>query len=302
MKTTIRITAILLFTLLTISNSGCFMLSDNISSDDSYGDVSAVTEATGPSHTDHTYSDINAQEADTNTAMIGEDMLGQTVRIRGIISEVKRFDSGHALAKLTDDSGMITVYFHRDSNTDLVLLITDHEYLISGTIDSYKGELQVLPQNSSDVQLISNINFEPVEVVKIVDGDTIHVKNMDGDTETVRMIGVDTPELAKDNKMAEFYAEQAHAYSNTKLMNQTVYLEKDHDDRDQYGRKLRYVWLSQPQTINETIIREKLFSALLLSEGFARFVHYNDDRKYKELLTEIESEAQYEAIGIWQQN
>ncbi|NLW11539.1 MAG: hypothetical protein GX028_05925 [Clostridiaceae bacterium] len=292
-------TITLLVILLAVSNSGCFFTDTISDTSEYYAELSIVDSSTESSHAEQEAVGNDEFAADTKTSMIGENMLGQSVKIRGVLSEIKRFDSGHASAILTDNSSSITVYFHRDSNTDLIMLITDHEYLISGIVDSYKGELQVLPKTSSDVQLVSNIKFEAAEVVKVVDGDTIHARTSDGEIETIRMIGVDTPELAKDGKQAEFYAEEAHAFTESILMNQTVYLEQDHDDHDQYGRTLRYIWLNQPQTINEKTIRADLFSALLLSEGCANFVHYNDDRKYKELLTEIESEAQSKVLGMW---
>lgn len=293
---------VFLVILLTVNSAGCLEPGTNSSSDEFYAELptASASDDNKPAASEITGTDSTIIDDSITAAEIGDGMIGQTVTIRGRISEIKRFESGHASALLTDKSGRITLYFHRSSNIDLLMLITGHEYKVNGTVDSYNGELEILPQNSSDIELISEIIFEPAEVVKVVDGDTIHAKTSAGEIETIRMIGVDTPELAKDGKPAEFFAEQAHEFTARKLMNQMVYLEQDHDDLDQYGRKLRYVWINQPQAINEQSIRDGLFSALLISNGCASFVQYNDDRKYKELLTEIESEAQDAGIGIWE--
>lgn len=291
---------IALIILLAVTVTGC-LVQPGSGSEDYYAELPIVTSTAKNTIDTSETSAISMNEIDDSIAvkLIGEKMIGQTVKLRGILTEVKRFDSGHASAKLTDSSGSMTVYFHRDSKVDLIMLITGQNYSVSGTVDRYKGEIQVLPQSNRDIQLVSEITFETAKVVKVVDGDTIHVQTADGEVETIRMIGVDTPELAKDGKQAEFFADQAHAFTEEMLMDKTVYLEQDHDDRDQYGRKLRYVWIKQPQIINEQMIRENLFSALLLNEGYASFVHFNDDRKYKELLIEIESEAQNGNLGIW---
>jgi endonuclease YncB( thermonuclease family) len=251
-------------------------------------------------------TDTNSNsDSDSNRISIGdieEKMIGDQITIRGYISDIMRYESGHAKALITDTSGQITVYIHSSSEIDLLMLLTDHEYLVRGIVDTYKGELQILPQNSADVSLISAPVFEKVEVTEVVDGDTIHVVDSNGERQTIRFIGVDTPELPKENKTGEDYALEAQAFANMLLANKTVFLERDHDDTDQYGRKLRYVWLKQPDIINEDTIREDLVSARLIEEGYAEFVHYNEDRKYKELLTKLESEAQENNIGMWQNN
>ncbi|HVX58163.1 MAG TPA: thermonuclease family protein, partial [Candidatus Saccharimonadales bacterium] len=82
-------------------------------------------------------------------------------------------------------------------------------------------------------------------VTKYVDGDTIDV-NMNGVTETIRFIGVDTPETHKPNTPVQCYGVLAAA--NTKEIISKygrVRLQADPLDtnRDRYGRVLRYVYL-----------------------------------------------------------
>lgn len=73
-------------------------------------------------------------------------------------------------------------------------------------------------------------------VVDVVDGDTIDVRNADGVRERVRIIGIDTPERG-----ACGFAEASQALSS-RVLGRTVELEAGaRDDRDRYGRILRYV-------------------------------------------------------------
>ena len=69
------------------------------------------------------------------------------------------------------------------------------------------------------------------------------------------------------------------------MLGKQVILEHDAEDRDRYGRLLRYMFL------NGTNI-----NALLVAEGLAvaRFV---GDQKYKEEITLLEKEAMERKIG-----
>jgi micrococcal nuclease len=72
------------------------------------------------------------------------------------------------------------------------------------------------------------------QVVKVVDGDTIHVRVGDR-MERVRYIGVNAPELGQPGGREATEA-------NRKLVEgQPVNLELDIQDRDRYGRLLAYV-------------------------------------------------------------
>lgn len=89
-----------------------------------------------------------------------------------------------------------------------------------------------------------------------VDGDTITV-NMNGSVETVRMIGIDTPETHKPNTPVQCYGETAASYTKTLIGNSKVRLQADPLDtnRDVYGRLLRYVYLADGTFVNEKLIQ-----------------------------------------------
>jgi endonuclease YncB( thermonuclease family) len=89
-----------------------------------------------------------------------------------------------------------------------------------------------------------------------VDGDTIAVK-MEGKTETIRMIGVDTPETHKPNTPVQCYGPAAAAYTKNIIGNNQVRLESDpkSTNRDRYNRLLRYVYLPDGRLVEAELIK-----------------------------------------------
>lgn len=87
-------------------------------------------------------------------------------------------------------------------------------------------------------------------VTRFVDGDTITV-DMNGTAETIRMIGVDTPETHKPNTPVQCYGPAAAAYMKQLIGDQPVRLEADptNQNRDRYGRLLRYVYLPDSRLV-----------------------------------------------------
>jgi len=73
-------------------------------------------------------------------------------------------------------------------------------------------------------------------VVEVVDGDTIDVE-LDGARETVRLVGINTPERG------ECLADEAARWLRDRVGGREVALIADESDRDRYGRLLRYVEL-----------------------------------------------------------
>lgn len=90
-----------------------------------------------------------------------------------------------------------------------------------------------------------------------IDGDTLAV-DMDGRVESVRFVGIDTPETHKPNTPVQCYGPQAAAYTKLLVGHDRVRLVSDplSTDRDRYGRLLRYVYLPDGLFVNEKLVRE----------------------------------------------
>src|SRR4051812_47915545 len=78
-------------------------------------------------------------------------------------------------------------------------------------------------------------------VQRVVDGDTIVVR-VDGRSERVRYIGMDTPESVKPGTPAQCFAKAASAENKKLVQGQRVKLVPDAEARDRYGRLLAYVY------------------------------------------------------------
>ncbi len=86
----------------------------------------------------------------------------------------------------------------------------------------------------------SQADSTTVQVVRVIDGDTIQVCCVFGDRVKVRYIGVDTPETHHPMRGVEPYGMEA-AEANRKLVDgKTVRLEFDVEQLDRYGRTLDF--------------------------------------------------------------
>ncbi len=119
---------------------------------------------------------------------------------------------------------------------------------------------------------------EDAIVTKITDGDTIVIEG----GERVRLLGIDTPEKGKS------YYNEAKQFLEERILMKTVKLEKSVENKDQYGRLLRYVW------INNTLANLEL-----IERGLASSYFYNEAEKYRELIADAEKKAIENKIGIW---
>jgi micrococcal nuclease len=97
------------------------------------------------------------------------------------------------------------------------------------------------------------------KVTTVNDGDTI-VVDMNGQDETVRFIGVDTPETHKPNTPVQCWGPEATNYTTNllKQYNNQVRLEADpiNTNRDRYDRLLRYVYLADGTLLNSQLIKD----------------------------------------------
>jgi micrococcal nuclease len=95
------------------------------------------------------------------------------------------------------------------------------------------------------------------KVTEFVDGDTIAV-DMNGTTEKVRFIGVDTPETHDPRKAVQCFGQAAAAFTKNFIGANPVRLEADpiNTNRDRYNRLLRYVYTNDNQLVNAEIIKQ----------------------------------------------
>ena len=124
----------------------------------------------------------------------------------------------------------------------------------------------------------------PAQVVEVVDGDTIIVE-IEGETYSVRYIGMDAPEST-----GEWLTNEATAANRGLVEGKTVYLETDTSETDVYDRLLRYVYLADGTFVNAALVRR----------GYARAVAYEPDTALQDVLTAAEEEARAEGRGLWQ--
>jgi len=127
-----------------------------------------------------------------------------------------------------------------------------------------------------------------VRVVEVVDGDTIVVAFADGTTDTVRLLGIDTPETKHPTKGVECFGPEASAHSTQRLSGKVVRLESDVERRDVYGRRLAYVYLDGRRYEDE-----------LLRLGLARFLVIPPNDAHGRALLTAELEARRHRRGLW---
>lgn len=142
----------------------------------------------------------------------------------------------------------------------------------------------------------------PAIFVEVVDGDTItvEIEDEDGETveETVRMIGIDTPETnyAFGNE-PECYGEEATKKTESLLVaaeDDLVWLEKDVSETDRFDRLLRYVWY-----VSEIDGKVHFLNADLVREGYALAKAYRPDTARQDELDAAEREAIENSAGMW---
>ena len=145
---------------------------------------------------------------------------------------------------------------------------------------------------------VATIMTTQVKVVTVVDGDTIKV-SLAGKTESIRLIGVDTPETVHPSKPVEPYGPEASQYTKTNLEGKTIWLEFDVEERDRYGRLLAYAWLNKPLSDSKTEAQTSMFNALLLLNGYAQISTYPPNVKYVDYFTQFQEEARNTGRGLW---
>jgi len=154
-------------------------------------------------------------------------------------------------------------------------------YLVEYYCDSSGSHIEIYkcPYGCSDGACNSEPQTTTLTVSHVLDGDSIQLS----DGEEVRLIGINAPEFNE-----KCYEESKEKLQNMVLGKQ-VTLESDVNDKDQYGRLLRYVYV------------DGIFVNLeMVRSGLAHKYEYGSNTKYSALFEQAENEAKEKCRCIWQ--
>lgn len=143
------------------------------------------------------------------------------------------------------------------------------------------------PEDQSASIAIAGGSAELYKVSKVIDGDTITVK-IAGETETVRLIGIDAPETGMN---AECFAVEATNALKHMLGGDKIRLEKDstQGERDKYDRLLAYVFTESGVNVSEELIEN----------GFAKEYTYSKTYRYQKEFKAAQKRAEGGKVGLW---
>ena len=131
---------------------------------------------------------------------------------------------------------------------------------------------------------------DEARIERVVDGDTIRVR-ADGGDETVRLIGIDTPETVHPTKPVECFGKEASEHTKELLPAGTaVRLVRDVELRDRFGRLLAYVYR----------VEDDLFVNLALArDGYAGVATFPPNVAHTDEFVAAAAEARREGRGLW---
>ena len=128
---------------------------------------------------------------------------------------------------------------------------------------------------------------ETVKVSRVVDGDTLKLK----DGRLVRLIGINTPELARKGKPAEPLASKARQLLESLIAksSSTVGLRYGVERKDRYGRTLAHVYLANGVSVE----------AQMLSAGMAAQIVVPPNVRGHECYRAVERSVRQATKGVW---
>lgn len=126
--------------------------------------------------------------------------------------------------------------------------------------------------------------------MRVVDGDTVMLDFGDV-TDTVRLIGIDTPETVRPDSPVECFGPEASAFTKSLLPEGTsVRVERDLEARDDYGRLLGYVHRTA----------DGLFVNLaIVEQGYARPLAIAPNTTHVDAFVQAARRAERADLGLW---
>ena len=133
--------------------------------------------------------------------------------------------------------------------------------------------------------LESGLEVETVQVAEIFDGDTVRLE----DGRRVRLVGINTPEVAHRGKPAEPLAEAAKDQLQVLLNKRPIRLLVGQDSHDHYGRVLGHLFDAEGNSI----------IASLLQQGAGFQVAIVPNLRYVDCYQQAQRQAREQKLGVW---
>jgi micrococcal nuclease len=166
------------------------------------------------------------------------------------------------------------------------------------------GVLGVTSSQPATLTSADTVQGPTVTVTSVTDGDTMDIRYENGSTDTVRLLGVDTPETGGTNYPSEFegvpdttageeclatWGDEASTFATTQLEGEQVTLLYDQqaDRRGDFGRLLAYIEIGDTN-----------FNYQLIQDGYARV--YDSTFSLSDDFYSAETVSQDAATGLWE--
>jgi micrococcal nuclease len=127
-------------------------------------------------------------------------------------------------------------------------------------------------------------------IERVVDGDTVIV-SINGNSERLRLIGIDTPETVKPNTPVQCFGPEASAFTKSLLPKGTaVRVVRDVEARDAYDRLLGYIYRAQDGLfVNLEIVRQ----------GYANLLTFPPNVAHVDEFRVAAEAARTAHLGLW---
>jgi micrococcal nuclease len=132
-------------------------------------------------------------------------------------------------------------------------------------------------------------------VTHVVDGDTVDVRLAGGGLDTVRYIGIDTPETVKPDTPVQCGGPKAHEVNEQLVGGRTVTLRFDAERRDIYHRLLAYVYVPGEGPGGRSLF----VNAELARRGLARTLTIPPNDSFAPLFARLAAQAGAAGRGLW---
>ena len=124
-------------------------------------------------------------------------------------------------------------------------------------------------------------------VVSVTDGDTIRVR-LAGADESVRYIGIDTPESVIPGERPECFGKAAARFNRQLVAGRRVTLVFGAERRDRYDRLLAYVYVD-----------DRFINAALVRAGYARTLEIAPNTDFADQFARLQQVAANGGRGLW---